>query len=147
MVRKYRSPDRPGRRLCSSDRSRLASCTHTFGQNTTFSTMRNGGPKAAVTVDKVVADYAFLRLAKPINPIKPDPNSHRAAGTGTVATSANTTDPLGLGLTDWMVISGAPEASAPIYVICSPKPTAENPPVSICQKTPIVSGGLARPCP
>jgi len=28
--------------------------------------------------------YAFLRRAKPTKPIKPEPNNHTAAGTGTV---------------------------------------------------------------
>ncbi len=47
-------------------------------------THKNGDPKAAA-VDSVVTDYAFLRLAIPINPRRPEPNSHTAAGTGTAA--------------------------------------------------------------
>jgi hypothetical protein len=30
--------------------------------------------------------YAFFRRAKPIKPIKPEPKSHAAAGTGTTVT-------------------------------------------------------------
>jgi hypothetical protein len=37
----------------------------------------------AVAVDMNVAGYAFLRLAIPIRPSSPEPNSQTAAGTGT----------------------------------------------------------------
>ena len=35
----------------------------------------------------MIYSYAFLRLATPIKPIKPEPNNQAAAGTGTVDTS------------------------------------------------------------
>ena len=39
--------------------------------------------EAAVSVDTVLQDYAFLRLAIPIRPRSPEPKSQTAAGTGT----------------------------------------------------------------
>ena len=36
-----------------------------------------------VAVDRVVSGYAFLRLAIPTSPSRPEPNSQTAAGTGT----------------------------------------------------------------
>ena len=35
------------------------------------------------TIDYLLCIYAFLRLATPTKPKRPDPNSHNAAGTGT----------------------------------------------------------------
>jgi hypothetical protein len=42
--------------------------------------------EAAVSVDKVVTVYAFLRLAMATNPIRPEPKSQTAAGAGTADT-------------------------------------------------------------
>jgi hypothetical protein len=52
-------------------------------------------PFGAAAINKNVASYAFLCLAIPIRPSKPEPNSHIAAGTGTALTSpARTAHPL-----------------------------------------------------
>lgn len=43
-------------------------------------------PFRAVSLDMVVTIYAFLRLAIPIKPRRPEPKSQTAAGTGTAST-------------------------------------------------------------
>jgi hypothetical protein len=48
-----------------------------------LATNKNGDPKATAD-DIVVPGYAFLRRATPTRPIRPEPKSQRAGGTGTV---------------------------------------------------------------
>ena len=43
-------------------------------------------PEGAGSVDRVVTVYAFLRLATPIKPKRPEPKSQTAAGTGIAET-------------------------------------------------------------
>ena len=45
--------------------------------------------EAAVSVGRVVTVYAFLRLATPTRPSRPEPKSHAAAGTGIALISAS----------------------------------------------------------
>ena len=58
------------------------------GHNRTFILNKNGDPKAALSIDSFyLFQTAFLRLAIPTRPSKPEPNSHTAAGTGTVVSN------------------------------------------------------------
>ena len=62
--------------------SRIFWFLHSLGQKKTFSAMQNSDPKAAAVIN-VLNIYALFLRAIPIRPIKPEPNSHTAAGTGT----------------------------------------------------------------
>jgi hypothetical protein len=53
-----------------------------------------GRLKPAASVGSIVIVYAFLRLAMPTNPSRPEPNSQAAVGTGTTQTSTARTAPL-----------------------------------------------------
>jgi hypothetical protein len=62
----------------NNGRSRPAICTHTFGQNWTFSYKSNLAPEGAANVNIYAA---FLRLAIPIKPTKLEPKRHTAGHT------------------------------------------------------------------
>ena len=63
---------------CSSSRFNSPLLKNTF----CFHTVSEGA-----AVDEYVVSYAFLRLAIPIKPSRPEPKSQTAAGSGTTATS------------------------------------------------------------
>jgi hypothetical protein len=71
-----------GLRCSNNVRSSSCNRTSTVGENTTFSTMQNGDRSRRLIKFNLNNYTAFLRLATPTSPSRPEPNSQTAAGTG-----------------------------------------------------------------
>ena len=67
-------------------KSHLESVPRTEPATTRHSAQMRTAPLRAVAADKNVAGYAFLRLAMPTRPSRPEPKSQTAAGIGTADT-------------------------------------------------------------